>query len=207
MGINRKLKVRIGIVVLAAGGSTRMGHQKLLLKLGGRSIVRRSVQSALSSNAETVTVIVGSDAPRVVACIDDLPLRIVFNDSWQDGQGSSIACGIKELVSFDAVIIMVADQPFVTKEHLNNLIDYYQYHDGQIVVSSVSGIKGNPALFVAEVFPELMKLKGDQGARQLFSRFKVYTVEQDEPFFFYDIDDQTAFAEAEKKWLSRYGLC
>ena len=183
-----------------------MGLQKLLLELGGKSIVRRSVQSALACKAESVTVVVGSDAPRVDACIDDLPLKIMFNDTWQDGQGSSIACSIRELTGCDAAIIMVADQPFVNEHHLNNLIDYYQHHGGQIVVSAVNGIKGNPALFDAEVFPDLMMLAGDQGARQLFSRFEVHTVEQDEPFLFHDIDDKAAFGEAEREWLMRYGF-
>jgi cysteine desulfurase/selenocysteine lyase len=206
MDINRKRHARIGIVVLAAGGSTRMGDQKLLLELGGKSIVRRSAESALSSKAHVVTVIVGSDASRVAACIDDLPLRIMFNHLWQNGQGTSIACGISDLAGCDAAIIMVADQPFVNEHHLNKLIDYYQHHGGQIVVSSVCGIKGNPALFAAELFPELRMLDGDQGARQLFSRFEVNTVEQNEPFLFNDIDDKVAFGEVEKEWFLRYGL-
>lgn len=206
MDIKRKRQARIGIIVLAAGGSTRMGHQKLLLEIGGRSIVRRSVESALSSKAQVVTVIVGSEASRVAACIDDLPIRIMFNYSWQKGQGTSIACGMSDLASYDAAIIMVADQPFVNEHHLNNLIDYYLQHGGQIVVSSVNGIKGNPALFSAEVFPELMMLEGDQGARQLFSRFALHTVEQNESFLFNDIDDKRAFSEVEKEWFLRYGL-
>lgn len=206
MGVKRNHQARIGVIILAAGGSKRMGLQKLLLELGGRSIVRRSVQSALSCKAETVAVVVGSDAPRISACINDLPLRIVLNNSWQDGQVSSIACGISALAGCDAAIVMVADQPFISEHHLNNLIDYYQHHGGQIVVSSVKGIKGNPALFDAEVFPELMMLKGDQGARQLFPHFEVHTVEQDEPFLFHDIDDKAAFNTAEREWLLRYGL-
>ncbi len=206
MGTSKKRQTRIGIVVLAAGGSTRMGSQKLLLELGGMSIVRRSVQSALSSKAESVTVVVGSEAPRVAACIDDLTLRILFNDSWQDGQGSSIACGIRELADCDAAIIMVADQPFVNEHHINNLIDYYQHHGEQIVVSSLNGIKGNPALFDAKLFPDLMMLEGEQGARQLFSRFVVHTVEQDEPSLFNDIDDKAAFVKVEREWLLRYGV-
>ena len=206
MIISKKFPAKIGIVILAAGGSTRMGHQKLLLKLGGKSIVRRCVQSAISSKAEVVTVVVGADASRIIECIDDLPLRIVCNDSWPDGQGSSVARGISELIDCDAAIIMVADQPFINERHLNNLIDYYQYHGGQIVASSLGGIKGNPVLFDAEVFPELMMIKGDQGARQLFPRFEVHTVEQDEPFLLHDIDDKDAFDEAEREWLLRYGM-
>lgn len=199
----------VGVIVLAAGGSTRMGSQKLLLQFGGSSLVRRSVLAALHSLAKSVVVVVGYEASRVAREINDLPVRIVFNPCWQDGQGISISCGLKEIMSnshCEAVILMVADQPFVTKCHLNRLIRNYRKRVAPIFVSTVGDIEGNPALFDAMVFPKLRLLKGDEGARQLFSQFEVIRILQDEPLLFKDVDDKLAFIEARKEWQLRHGL-
>ena len=196
---------KVEVIILAAGGSRRMGEQKLLKKLAGKAIVRRAVETALASRAARVTVVVGSDAERVRAELADLPVHIVENRNWESGQGSSVACGVSALGDCGAAILMVADQPFVTAEHLNRLMDAWASERARIYASAVGGVQGNPTLFDAELFPELMALSGDKGARQLFGRYGTCPVEQEEPQLFLDTDTEDAFRNAELEWLLRYG--
>lgn len=205
MGAGDKRHRLTGVVVLAAGGSTRMGCQKLLLELGGKSILSRCVESALSANADRVIVVAGNDADRIIAGLQDLPVLAVRNEAWRDGLSSSIACGVRELADYDAAILVIADQPFVAVRHLNKLIEFHNLYGGKIVASSVDGVRGNPTLFSADMFPALVTLRGDEGARQLFSRYEVHTVAQDEPLLFHDMDDMAAFEMVKAEWLLRHG--
>ena len=200
-------KETIALVLLAAGGSTRMGEQKLLKRLCGKSVVRRAAETALASLAGPVVAVIGCDRERVSAELADLPVTQVFNPRWQEGQGISAACGVSALAACDAVILMVADQPFLKPEHLNRLIAEWEEAKKAgpcpIVASALGETRGNPALFDAALLPELRQMTGDRGARQLFSLYPVRTVEQEEERFFFDLDTGAAFAEAEEEFLLR----
>ena len=209
----------INIVVLAAGGSRRMGEQKLLKKLGGKSLVRRAAETALRSRADHVLVVLGSDEARIRAELAGLPLTLVVNEDWQKGQGTSVALGVSNLGDCDAAILMASDQPFVTAEHLNLLIESWEADQdvasraedatqtrSGIYVSSSGDVQGIPALFSAAILPELKKLTGDKGARQLFAKFGVHPVAQPDDMFFWDTDTADAFRRAEEEWLLRYGV-
>ena len=197
----------IEAVILAAGGSRRMGEQKLLKKLDGKTIVRRAAETALKSRVSRVVVVVGSDAERVRAELADLPVDTIENHAWQDGQGTSVACGVSALGGCEAAVLMVGDQPFVTEEQLNRLIDAWAAGDEctKIYASAVNGVRGNPTLFDKTLFSDLMELTGDKGARQLFGRYPVQLVEQVDDKLFLDTDTEDAFRMAELEWLLRYG--
>lgn len=216
--MNGNKEGKIGVIVLAAGGSVRMGHQKLLKKLGGQRIVRRAVRTALAAEIGPVWVVTGCDAEQVSEELSDLSVHIVENVRWRDGQGTSVACGVRAAEDCGAVILMTADQPFVRAEHLKRLKEAYEKelciktapdarpHRCPIFVSSVKELCGNPALFPAARFDELKNLRGEQGARQLFSRHTVRKIEQKEELFFLDVDMPEAFERAEKEWMLRGGL-
>lgn len=196
---------QIGIVALAAGGSSRMGQQKLLLELGGKSLVRRAVQTALAAKLGRVCVVVGSDAACVAREVADLSADIMENESWARGQATSIRAGVRSMGDVDAVLIMVADQPFTTAEHLRALVRAYAAGEAAVYVSSHAGRRGNPALFDAAVFDDLLALEGDQGARQLFGRYRVVDVEQGESALFCDADDCDSFASVRARWVREKG--
>lgn len=196
---------QIGVVVLAAGGSSRMGEQKLLFELGGKSLVRRAVQTALDADIGRVCVVVGSDAARVVREVADLSVDIVENESWSEGQATSIRAGIRSMGDADAALVMVADQPFVTAGHLRALAHAYHAGEAAVYISAHAGRRGNPALFDAVVFDDLLALEGDQGARQLFGRYRAVDVEQGESVLFCDADDRASFASVRAKWVREKG--
>ena len=196
---------RIGVVVLAAGGSTRMGKQKLLLELGGKSLVRRAAMTALSADLGDVVVVVGSDAAAVADELADLPVTVVENGAWETGQASSVRCGVDALGSCDAIVVMVADQPFVGTGHLRRLAAAHRTEQAAICASANGKMRGNPVLFDRSVFADLRELAGDQGARQLFGRFAVADIEQGEPNIFRDADDSESFRAIEETWVAEKG--
>jgi len=116
----------IGAVVLAAGGSSRLGAPKQLLEFRGETLVRRAAKAALESVCDRVVVVVGSHEMRYE--IDDLPVSVVENKNWQSGISSSIRAGLEQISSQDGVVITLCDQPFMTAAVLNELITLTAKH-------------------------------------------------------------------------------
>lgn len=157
--------MKVGIIVLAAGGSSRMGSPKQLLPYRGKTLIRRAAETAVESNCNRVVVVIGNHAPEMRRELEGLAVSIVENPNWESGISSSIRAGLDELLKdeLDGVVVMLCDQPFVTVDVLNNLIA----SDRPIVASSYEATRGVPAFFSRELFPELAALTGDQGARRI----------------------------------------
>jgi molybdenum cofactor cytidylyltransferase len=102
--------------------------------------------------------------------LEGLPVSIVENTEWQSGMSSSLRAGLGEVVGDDVVLIMLCDQPFVTAEVLDNLIETHRKTGMPIVASDYGGMRGVPALFSKELFPELAALNADEGARRIIAR-------------------------------------
>ena len=160
----------IGVIVLAAGGSTRLGSPKQLLRYGGQTLIRGAATAAVESNCDRVVIVIGSRAGEMKCELEDLPVSIVENPEWQSGMSSSIRAGLREVPGNDAVLIMLCDQPFVTAAVLDNLIDTYHKTGMPIVASDYGAIRGVPALFSKELFGELRALTADEGARRIIAR-------------------------------------
>jgi len=188
---------KIGIVILAAGGSTRFGEPKQLLQFEGTLFLRLAVDVALSSDPCQVVVVLGQDAAAAKDEIDGLPLKIVVNSDWQVGISSSIKGGLKKLLEDEpelaAVIFMLCDQPFVSRATIANLINNYTSTRKPIVASSYQETLGVPALFAREMFAELMDLKGDIGAKPVILSHAADVCKIDAPEVFSDIDTQADY--------------
>lgn len=155
-----------GVVVLAAGSSSRLGRPKQLLRYQGVTLVGRAVQSAVASGADEVVVVLGAHADLVRSALEP-STTWVLNENWAEGMGSSIRCGIAALSDpAEAVVIMLCDQPLITGAHLRALADLV-LNGSPIAASSYAGVLGVPAAFSHDLFPRLMELEGDQGARDL----------------------------------------
>jgi len=168
----------IGAIVLAAGGSSRLGTPKQLLTFRGETLVRRAAKAALESFCERVVVVVGNHAQRMRQEIGDLPVLVVENEDWQSGISSSIRAGLEEISSQDGVVITLCDQPFMTAAVLNELISTHCKTRRAIVASTYGTTRGVPAFFAAELFNELLSLTKDEGARRIIASHpeKVATV-------------------------------
>ncbi|MCI0707891.1 MAG: nucleotidyltransferase family protein [Ignavibacteriae bacterium] len=156
----------IAIILLAAGGSSRFGSPKQLAPFKGTTLLRHITQVALQSNAAFVSVVLGAEVERMKAELSELPVQFVVNAQWQDGIGLSIGEGIRSLPkATDAALILLGDQPLITVELLNSIIEKYITTGKPIVASAYSNTLGVPALFARSLFPELLLLRDDKGAK------------------------------------------
>jgi len=159
---------------LAAGSSSRLGRPKQLLPYNGKSLLEHSVDTANDSDASPVIVILGANATMLEKEIAEKKIHVTENKEWQEGMASSVRCGINTLMHIapnaDAAIIMVCDQPFVSSSLLNELIAAQKSTGKSIVTSQYATAIGPPALFYKSIFPELLKLKGDAGARKIIEQ-------------------------------------
>ena len=157
----------VGLVLLAAGQSRRMGSPKQLLDVGGAPMLRRAAQSALASRCRPVVVVCGAAAHTVGRTVADLPLQLVHNPDWEQGIGTSIHAGIEAMSKHrvEATILALADQPLLTAGVFDRLVDTWLSRQLSIVASEYDGTLGVPALFDRSLFPGLLALPGDQGCK------------------------------------------
>ena len=162
--------MKIAGIILAAGGSTRMGGQnKLLQMVDGTSLVQKVVGSALNSNIESVYVILGYQAALIRQCISNKSVNWVENSDWSRGMASSIKSGIEALnTNYDGAMILLGDMPFIESIMINQLLALYQKK--KIVVPVKDGRQGNPVLFSSAFFADLKLLGGDKGAKPIIKK-------------------------------------
>lgn len=164
-------------VVLAAGGSTRMGQPKQLLEWRGKPFVSCVAQTALEAGLSPVVVVTGAHAQAVAGALDGLAVKVVENQFWAQGQASSVRIGIHALPEeTGAAFFLLADQPQVPATLIHALLEAYAATLAPVVAPLVDGQRGNPVLFDRSVFPALLALKGDAGGRQVFSRYPPHYV-------------------------------
>lgn len=158
----------VAAVVLAAGSSRRFGSQKLVARLGGEAVIRRTVRRVLESALDPVTVVVGADAGAVAGALTGLPVDIVRNEAHSAGMGRSIAEGIRSLpATVQAVVVVLGDQPGIRARTIDALVDVWQGDAGAIVAVEFDGTRVPPVLFGRDYFPALERLTGDRGARAI----------------------------------------
>jgi molybdenum cofactor cytidylyltransferase len=161
----------IAAVILAAGRSTRMGTPKLLLPLRGRSVLRHVIDHVRGSRCEGIVVVVGEAGDGVAAEARGPGVRVVVNDRYREGMGTSLAVGISALVpECEAAVVLLGDQPCVTAGVIDVLIDAYRKTGKPIVASRYGEVAGAPTLIAGTLFAEARRLGGDVGGRSLIQR-------------------------------------
>lgn len=161
---------KIAALILAAGESLRLGEPKQLVTYRGEPLIRHAALTADSSACDTITVALGASFDECLVALGDLPLGTVRVDNWESGMSQSIVSGVSLLQDqpdVSAILILLCDQPLVTSESLNRIIVEYKKTGAPIVASEYNGNLGAPVLFVRSLFPELITLSGDCGAREL----------------------------------------
>ncbi len=162
---------RVATVVLAAGGSRRMGSPKQLLRIDGITLVRRAAETALASRCQGVYVIVGASTEAVRREVSELSLDVIENPNWEEGLAGSIRVGIEAVQAgrpeFDAAILAPVDQPRIHPALLDRLIEVFEGGDREIVACTYAETFGAPALFSRRHFADLSRLSGDRGAKSV----------------------------------------
>jgi molybdenum cofactor cytidylyltransferase len=161
----------IGVIILAAGASSRFGSPKQLLNYAGKTLLQHTVQVAIDSVARPVILVLGANEELIKTTIQNTGVDKVINKEWKEGMASSVRCGIKQLLQIDPLttgaVIMLCDQPYVNAALVNDLVAAHEKNTKRIVASSYSGTLGAPTFFHKNIFPELLQLKGDVGAKAI----------------------------------------
>jgi Uncharacterized MobA-related protein len=161
--------MRVAAVVLAAGGSARFGKPKQFALFQGETFIRRMVAAAIEAGCAPVVVVTGEDSARVSLELSGLAVSIAMNPNWQSGLGSSIVVGVRHAMNLapdlDAALLLTCDQPFVNAAVLTQLMQLRLTTAKPIIASAYALTIGVPALFDRSCFPDLLRLKGDSGAK------------------------------------------
>ena len=155
-------------VILAAGRSSRLGRPKQLLPLAGQPLLAHTVRHAVASELDEVVLVLGHEALRIADAVGEWGQRLVINPNFASGQSSSLKVGLGALdPTTEAVLFLLGDQPQVTTETIDALLRAFRETGGPIVAAEYGGQLGNPVLFGRELFSDLARLSGDEGARVL----------------------------------------
>ena len=166
---------KTGIIILAAGSSSRLGRPKQLLHYQGQSFIQHITAEALKSNLNPVFVITGANAEKVSVDLQHIEASIVYNARWQEGMASGIITGIENVLllhkDIEAMIISVCDQPFLSAALFEQMVETRAASGKGIVASRYAGTTGTPVLFARNYFEHLLQLKGEEGAKKLLKMY------------------------------------
>ena len=165
----------IGVLILAAGESKRMGKSKQLLSWGTNNFLDHTINQASSLNSK-ICVVLGANSKRIANNISN-NTRIIINQNWKKGIGSSLSYGTKIFgKDKDALLILLCDQPLINEEFLNQMIEKYKSNNNKIVATSYKNKPGVPAIFPRKYFDKLRLLDKDYGASKLMLNEKGNTI-------------------------------
>lgn len=169
-------KLNIAILLLAAGASRRMGQAKQLLKITPtQTLIAHTIGLIQTIPCQQSAVILGANAALIEPVIATENIPIVHNPNWKKGMGTSVQYGLRYVLQqtpdLEAVLLLVCDQPYLTRELLQELINTYQYTQSPIIASKYENEQlGVPALLTKQFFPQLLALEEDRGARKIIQQ-------------------------------------
>ena len=179
-----------GIIILAAGSSTRMGKAKQNLVFKGQTLLQTVIKTALAAQIEVVTVVLGANGQAIAPTIDTTNVHVFLNPQWESGMGSSISYGLKELLKIrpelSSVIFLLTDQPLVSSVFIRQLIEIAAPE--KIIASAYNATIGPPVLFDKAFFDDLLKMQGNEGAKKVLQKYAQAVVEVPFPDGAFDID-------------------
>ncbi|TYA92110.1 nucleotidyltransferase family protein [Seonamhaeicola marinus] len=184
----------MSIIILAAGAASRMGKPKQLLPFKNSTLLEHSISQALNSKIKEVYCILGANSENIKKTVSSSQITFIDNPKWKEGLSTSIVKGINYLETlektFDAVLIMLCDQPFINAHYIDLLMDTFAKNPKSIIASNYGGKHGVPAIFPKKTFQYLAKLEGDKGAKEVLNNgfFNVISVTPKSKEVLKDID-------------------
>lgn len=164
---------KVAGILLAAGSSTRMGENKLLLEIGGEPLLRRVARQAAEGGLDPLVVVLGHEPERTRAALAGLDCMPVVNPDFASGQPSSVAAGIAALPEeVSAAMILLADMPFVNPEMIRGLVERRQLRGARLVISRYGEVQAPPALYDRSLFAELSNMTDGRCGREVISRHR-----------------------------------
>ena len=184
----------LSVIILAAGAARRMKQAKMLLPFEHSTILQTILARARDIEPDTICVVTGFYHKEILQIIHDEQVHFIFNEQWEEGMSGSIKKGLSYLVQqnpeLQSVLIMVADQPYITSALLKEMITLQEQGQKGIIAASYAGIHGTPVLFRKNYFSSLENLVGDKGARSILQHYPDDLVTVGFPLGEIDIDTE-----------------
>ncbi len=171
-------KKNIAGIILAAGHASRMGHPKQLLPWSGTTILGQVIKQARNSVLSPLVLVLGHRAEFIIQYLDLKHVQVVINSGYMHGQSSSLRTGVMNLPSnIDAALFLLGDQPMISVHIIDSIVYAYKNNPVSLVIPVCKNKRGNPVLIDRTIFPRLMQLQGDTGARILFDEYANFLLE------------------------------
>lgn len=186
----------VALIILAAGNSSRLGQAKQLRVFAGKTLLEHAVDAGLASHCSPIVVVLGSQYEQMRSLLQHKSVDPIQNKNWTEGMGSSIATAIRHLDQtrpvLKAVVIATCDQPFLSAQIIDSLIQKHEQEpNNSIVASAYAGINGVPAFFTVERIADLRELNGVEGARKIIKRHEDKLSVVEFPEGAHDIDTES----------------
>ena len=182
--------MKLSILILAAGNSSRLGHPKQLVEFEGETLIERITEIALAVS-DDILIVLGGNAEMIMPKLEKFKdsISTIFNPDWHQGMGTSIRIGVEKLADkSDLILILLADQPFVSKPLLQNMLQIFANSQHPIVSCLYNQQLGVPMLFAKTIFRELLNLSGDRGAKSFLGNYENSIATLEFPEGVFDID-------------------
>lgn len=164
-------------ILLAAGRSSRLGRPKQLLPLGGKPLLQHVVDAANASSLDEVVAVLGEHAEEIARAIEPGRARVVVNERYAEGQSTSLHRGLEALGDASGALFILGDQPGITASLIDVIVDGFRETGALIVAPRYTDGTGNPVLFARELWPELLAITGDVGARDVLRAHRADVVD------------------------------
>ena len=162
-----------GILIVAAGQSKRLGSPKQLLMYEGKTLINRLIDIVKEAVDFPMVLVLGAHAEKIKLQLSNPNMPIIINEQCAQGMGSYISIGLEGLIqknpAIDGVMVLVCDQPFLNREHILTLLDLQAKSALPMAACYYAGVLGTPAVFHQSIFPELLALKADMGAKNIIN--------------------------------------
>ena len=158
----------LGCVIMAAGNAQRFGENKLAVELRGRSLIRRTLEAVPAEEFHRVAVV--TQYPEILALAEEFHFSAIRNEHPDWGISHTISLGLSSLADCGGALFLVSDQPFLKRESVRSLVELWRSQPSKIAAVAHDGVRGNPCLFPARFFPELLALRGDRGGNAVIRR-------------------------------------
>jgi molybdenum cofactor cytidylyltransferase len=182
-----------GLILLAAGSSSRLGRPKQLIEFQGKKLIKKAVEEAEKSKVNSMVVVLGWNPDLIKTGFDSGKIPFVINENWEEGMASSMQEGLRFLMEkehLDQVILMLVDQPFVDRKLLDRLILEKEKSRKGIVACRYSETLGVPAIFDQSYFEEMLSLQGSEGAKKVILKNSEDVIAIDFPLGSVDLDTE-----------------
>ena len=163
--------MNLSIIILAAGQSSRLGQPKQLLPYKNTTLLEYIIEQTNPITTTKTIVVLGAYANEIRSILASANVEIVLNKDWKKGMSKSLQKGLTQTQNSDAILILLSDQPFVTTELINQIIQKATSSDLPIIATKYNNILGVPALFKKETFQELLNLNEQQGAKKVIKKY------------------------------------